>query len=118
MSTTRPALLFTRGSILGLVTSEKRPCVYRIYLDYDRTRLGYVGATILPRKRLLDHLRSGKPGVVVELQFFRNTTAMARAEREAIASEVPELPCGPGTRHGTWRAQRRLSLESARKGMR
>ena len=103
----RAQLGFDRDTVLLMVPGGERPTVYRIYADHACTRLLYVGASTLPRKRLLDHVRSKPAGVVVQLEFFRNTTAMARAEREAIANENPEMDCGTARRHGTWKAQLR-----------
>lgn len=110
----RPALVFDRESVLTFVPANHGPTVYRIY-QADRIggvrRLLYVGASIDPRARLLYHLRRAdlhehRAGIV-ELEFFRTTTAMARAERNAIEKECPLLDSGAARRHHTWKAQRR-----------
>lgn len=109
METPRPALLFERESIRAFLTprgsEQTRFTVYRIYRDLERKQLIYAGATTQPRSRLLSHLAAGIPGVVVELEFFRNTTAMAAAEVEAM-QETMEKPT-IAQRHGAWKARRR-----------
>lgn len=98
----RPALVFDKESVVAFVPRE-RATVYRLYSAMDR--LVYVGASVAPRSRLLAHLRAGMPAKWVELEFFRSTTAMARAERAAIAEEESELPSGPARRHQAWRTR-------------
>lgn len=100
----RPAIRFDRESIRIFIPQEK-PTVYRLYDAEDR--LLYIGASAQPRKRLLSH--KGKEAAYVELQFFKTTTAMARAEKLAIQSESTLLDCGFGRRHASWKAQRRTS---------
>lgn len=108
----RPALLFNRESVQAFVSPGRRAAVYRIYHGFGLGRqLLYVGASASPRERLLAHLRNTEitehGADLVELEFFRTTTAMARAEREAIQNECPLLDCGSARRHHTWKAQAR-----------
>lgn len=102
---TRPTLGFDKASVRAFIPSGQRPTVYRLYNDDGD--LVYLGASAWPRKRLLAHLRDGKPATTVTVEFHRTTTAMARAEREALASETPLIDAGPARRHGTWNAQNR-----------
>lgn len=101
-----PGLPFDRASILAFAP-QSGAWVYRI-LDGDGAVL-YIGASMEPRARLLAHLRNdtAPDGAVVRLQACRTTTAMHRAEREAIATEQPRLPCGAARRHRAWKAQAR-----------
>lgn len=103
----RPAILFERESIRTFVTPrgtmQRKPTVYRIYRDLERTQLIYAGATMQPRTRLLAHIAQGMPGTVVELEFFRNSTQMSVAEAVAM-KETMERPT-IAQRHGTWKAR-------------
>jgi predicted GIY-YIG superfamily endonuclease len=101
----RPAIRFDRESIRVFLPRKDTPTVYRIYDLWDR--LLYVGASDQPRRRLLEHLRDGKLGDRVELEFCSTTTMMARKERQAIQAEPTLLDCGFGRRHASWRAQNR-----------
>lgn len=98
----RPAILFDRESIRVFIPQEAW-VVYRL-LDPEG-ELVYAGASGAPRTRLLAHLRDGKPARYVEIEFFRSSSAMARAERELLATEPTILPSGFGRRHAAWRAR-------------
>lgn len=97
-------MIFDRESVRVLVPYGPRPTVYRIYRDLERIQLVYVGATMCPHTRLLEHIRNGMPGAVVTLEFCGSGRAMHRAESEAMASEEPEMK-SVARRHGTWKAR-------------
>jgi hypothetical protein len=77
--------------------------VYRIL---EGETLVYAGASIRPRGRLFEHLLRGVPGDLVELTFYRNSTAMLAAEREALA-EGPVLNYLAPAKHPAWKARGR-----------
>lgn len=102
----RPAFRFDRTSIRAFAPI-KGFVVYRVYGADGR--LLYAGASLHPRERLLAHLRKGMPGSIVELQFCRNATAMARAEIVAVAEALVVGTASNATsakRHGSWKAQK------------
>lgn len=105
----RPCVAFEKPSIQRFFPAKAGPTVYWIFTDHQRTTLLYVGATTDPRARLLAHLRNPEmvSGVTVEVAGYRTTTAMARAEANAIATLDPIMLSGPARRHSTWKAQNR-----------
>lgn len=112
----RPTMRFDRASLLAFAPKSV-PVVYRLYkerdqwLDHeDKRYLIYVGATISPRRRLLEHLRNPdlSGAETVELEYFRTSTAMARAEAEAQRDERP-VKRAPARRHHVWKAQPKRS---------
>lgn len=100
-----PGIIFTKASITAFVPADAAPAVYRIY-DAD-DRLLYLGASAKLRDRLLTHARDPRmiDGATVRIEYVRNTTAMARREREGNAAEKSVIHSGPARRHHRWKTR-------------
>lgn len=100
-----PGILFTKESVTAFVPLDAKPAVYRIY-DAD-DRLVYLGASANLRTRLLAHIRDPRmaAGTTVRIEWCRNTTAMARREREGHAVEKGLVHGGPARRHHCWKVR-------------
>lgn len=99
MPDSRPAIRFDHESVRVFAPASK-PTVYYVYA-WDHQLL-YKGASLEPRRRLHEHLRVAewaKEAAFVELEYFRNPTAMAKAE---LAAEPGEFNVEKGKRNGAW----------------
>lgn len=100
-----PGILLTKPSIRAFVPIDAKPAVYRLY-DKDG-RLVYLGASADLRSRLLTHARDPRmvDAVTARIQYCRNTTEMARLERDGNTAEKSLVHSGPARRHHKWKTR-------------